>query len=291
MLIQNYLEMIIKWILTSGLQIIFVAVLMIIALNIVNNFTEKLIKNFISSNSDLEFEKRVNTLRSITKSVLDVLILVVGSMIILEKLGINIGPMLAAAGVLGLAVSFGSQRLVEDIISGFIILISDQIRVGDVAQIGDKSGLVEKIDLKMIVLRDVDGNVHFIRNGKIDTITNMTKDYSCYVFNIGIDCKENTDNVIEIIKSVDEDMRNNSQFTDDILEPIEVFGLDKFDDSAVIIKARTKTKPIMQWAVGREFNRRLKMAFDAHNIEIPFPHRTIFMEQKTKENQSQNKII
>ena len=285
--IQNYLDMMINWILTSGLQIIFVIVLMIIALKLVSGFTEKLVKNFVSSNSDLEFEKRVNTLRSITKSVLDILILVVGSMIILEKLGINIGPMLAAAGVVGLAVGFGSQRLVEDIISGFIILIGDQIRVGDVIQIADKSGFVEKVDLKMVVLRDIAGNVHFIRNGKIDTITNMTKDYSFSVFDIGVAYKENTDHVIEIIKSVDEDLRNNSQFTEDILESIEIFGLDKFDDSAVIIKARIKTKPIMQWAVGREFNRRLKMAFDAHNIEIPFPHRTIFMGQNTKEVQQQ----
>ena len=171
--IQLYLDMLIKWALTSGLKIIFVVILMILALKLVDNFTEKLIKNFVSSNYDSELEKRVHTLRTMTKSILDVLILAVGSMIILEKLGINIGPMLAAAGVVGLAVGFGSQRLVEDLISGFIILIGDQIRVGDVIKIGDKSGLVEKVDLKMVVLRDVEGSVHFIRNGKIDIITKL----------------------------------------------------------------------------------------------------------------------
>ena len=267
--IQLYLDMLTKWALTSGLKIIFVVILMILALKLVDNFTEKLIKNFVSSNYDAELEKRVHTLRTMTKSILDVLILAVGSMIILEKLGINIGPMLAAAGVVGLAVGFGSQRLVEDLISGFIILIGDQIRVGDVIKIGDKSGLVEKVDLKMVVLRDVEGNVHFIRNGKIDIITNMTKDYSYSVFDIGVSAKENIDNLIKIIKGIGEDLQNNSQHKHDILEPIEILGLDKFNDAAIIIKSRIKTKPIKQWAVGREFNLRLKRKFDELNIQIP----------------------
>jgi len=267
--LEFYLDMLLKWALTSGLKIIFVIILMIVSLKLVNNFTEKLIKNFINSHHDSELEKRVHTLRSITKSVLDVLILVVGSMIILEKLGINIGPMLAAAGVVGLAVGFGSQRLVEDLISGFIILVGDQIRVGDVIKIGDKSGLVEKVDLKMVVLRDMEGSVHFIRNGKIDIITNMTKDYSYSVFDIGVSSKENIDKVIEIIKNIGDDLQNNSQHQNEILEPIEIFGVDKFNDAAVIIKARIKTRPIKQWAVGREFNLRLKRKFDELNIEIP----------------------
>lgn len=267
--VQIYLDMLMKWALTSGLRIIFVVILMIVSLKLVNNFTEKLINNFVKSNNDSELEKRVHTLRSITKSILDIIILAVGSMIILEKLGINIGPMLAAAGVVGLAVGFGSQRLVEDLISGFIILVGDQIRVGDVIKIGDKSGLVEKVDLKMVVLRDIEGNVHFIRNGKIDIITNMTKDYSYSVFDIGVSSKENIDNVIQIIKGIGEDLQNNSENKYDILEPIEIFGLDKFNDAAVIIKARIKTKPIKQWAVGREFNLRLKRKFDELNIQIP----------------------
>ena len=267
--LQSYLDILVKWALTSGLKIIFIAVLMIIALKLVDNFTEKLIKNFVSSNCGSELEKRIHTLRTMTKSILDVLILSVGTMIILEKLGINIGPMLAAAGVVGLAVGFGSQRLVEDIISGFIILVGDQIRVGDVIKIGDKSGIVEKVDLKMVVLRGIEGNVHFIRNGKIDIITNMTKDYSYSVFDIGVSSKENVDNVIEIIKDIGEDLQNNSQHKHDILEPIEIFGLEKFNDSAIIIKSRIKTKPIKQWAVAREFNLRLKRKFDELNIQIP----------------------
>lgn len=266
--LNYYLNILAKWALSSGLQILLVAVLMIISLKLVNKFAEKLIANIVNSNYDSELEKRVQTLRSITKSILDVVILAVGAMIILEKLGINIGPMLAAAGVVGLAVGFGSQRLVEDIISGFIILIGDQIRVGDVIKIGDKSGLVEKIDLKMVVLRDIEGNVHFIRNGKIDTITNMTKDYSYSVFDINVSSKENIDNVLQVIKAVGEELQNFSQFKNDILEPIEILGLEKFSESSIIIKSRIKTLPIKQWNVGREFNLRLKKKFDELNIGV-----------------------
>ncbi len=282
---HNYLDKTVEWILTNGLQIVFVIVLMIISLKFVKTVTEKLILKIVQTDSDVEFEKRVNTLRSIITSFFEFLIFIIGSIIILEKLGVNTAPILAAAGVLGVAVGFGAKRLVEDIISGFLIIMWDQIRVGDVVQIEDKSGYVEKVDLKTVVLRDLSGNIHFIRNGKIDIITNMTKDFSCYVFDIGVAYKENVDAVIEILKSIDEDMRSNSEFKEDILEPIEIFGLDKFDESAVIIKARTKTKPIKQWAVGREFNRRIKQKFDEHGIEIPFPHRTLYVGESQKDKQ------
>jgi len=138
---------------------------------------------------------------------------------------------------------------------------------------------VEKINLRMTILRDLAGNVHFVRNGEINVVTNMTKEYSRYVFDIGVAYRENVDEVIEVIKEVDEQMRNDPQFAEDILEPIEILGLDRFADSAVIIKARTTTKPIKQWAVGREFNRRLKKVFDERDIEIPFPHLTLYPGQ------------
>jgi small conductance mechanosensitive channel len=178
--------------------------------------------------------------------------------------------------VLGVAVGFGAQQLVRDIINGFFILLDDQIRVGDVVDIAGKSGLVETVNLRMTTLRDAGGNVHFVRNGEITVVTNMTKEFSRYVFDIGVAYRENVDEVIRVIQLVDEDMRRDPVFQQDILEPIEVLGLDKFADSAVIIKARTKTRPLRQWAVGREFNRRLKMKFDEMGIEIPFPHMTLY---------------
>jgi small conductance mechanosensitive channel len=128
----------------------------------------------------------------------------------------------------------------------------------------------------MIVLRDLAGNVHYVRNGKVDVVTNMTKDYSRYVFNIGVAYREDVDDVIGVIKKVDEELRADPDFKNDIIQPIEVLGLDEFGDSALIIKARTTTKPIKQWRVGREFNRRLKIAFDKQGIEIPFPHLTLY---------------
>ncbi|MCX7966204.1 MAG: mechanosensitive ion channel family protein, partial [Syntrophorhabdaceae bacterium] len=212
-------------------------------------------------------------------------------MMILKELGINIGPVLAAAGIVGLAVGFGAQSLVKDVIGGFFIILEDQIRVGDVVEIGGKSGLVEKIGLKTTVLRDLSGNVHFVPNGEIKVVTNMTKEYSRYVIDIGIAYKEDVDRVMEVIKEIDEELRNDPEFKDDIIAPIEILGLDQFASSSIIIKARTTTLPIKQWRVGREFNRRIKKRFDELGIEIPFPHLTIFMGTDREGNQPPIKII
>ena len=224
-------------------------------------------------------QKRADTLSAVIAYLISATVIVVAALMVLAELDIQIGPVLAAAGVVGLAVGFGAQHLVQDVISGFFILLDDEIRVGDVVQIADKSGLVERLNLRMVVLRDLSGNVHYVRNGKIDIVTNMTKDYSRYVFDIGVAYREDVDEVIEVIKQVDEELRSDPAFGPDILEPIEILGLDQFAESAIIIKARTKTKPIKQWGVAREFNRRLKKRFDEKNIEIPFPHVTLCIGQ------------
>lgn len=284
--IEQYLDTVGKWFLSSGLQIILVLVLMLIALRVSKILSTRMLTVFSKrKQDDVEFKKRADTLASVIRYVLTVLIFIVAIMIILGELGIEIGPIIAAAGVVGLAVGFGAQSLVKDIISGFFILLEDQIRVGDVVQIAGKGGLVEKVNLKMTILRDLAGNVHYVPNGTIDVVTNMTKDYSRYVFEIGVAYREDVDEVIEVIKKVDETMRNDPAFSSDILEPIEILGLDQFADSAVVIKARTTTKPIKQWGVAREFNRRLKKAFDEQDIEIPFPHVTLYAGQP-KEGQA-----
>ena len=145
--------------------------------------------------------------------------------------------------------------------------------------IAGKGGLVENVNLRMTTLRDAAGNVHYVRNGEITVVTNKTKEYSRYVFEIGVAYRENVDEVIEVLKQIDEELRQDPAFGPDILEPLEIQGLDRFADSAVIIRARNKTKPIRQWAVGREFNRRMKKKFDELGIEIPFPHVTLYMGQ------------
>ena len=223
-----------------------------------------------------EAEKRIDTLTGILLGAVRIGLYTVFCIMLLGKFGIDIGPLLASAGILGLAVGFGAQELVRDYISGFFILLEDQLRAGDVAVINGTGGLVENIGLRTISLRDFSGTVHIFQNGKISSLSNMTKDWSAMVFDIGVAYKENVDQVMEIMKQVGDELQNDEKFGPDIIEPIEVFGLDSFGDSALVIKARLKTKPIQQWTIGREYRRRLKIAFDAQNIEIPFPHTTVY---------------
>ncbi len=265
---------------TAIIRVAVIIVITLIALRLSRILTRRIFQTIFKEDIEGEVKKRADTLSSLIRYTLNVVIMVVAFVMILGEFGVEIGPILAAAGIVGVAVGFGSQQLVQDVISGFFILLEDMIRVGDVVQIAGKGGLVEKVNLRMVILRDLAGNVHYVRNGHIDVITNMTKEYSRYVFDIGIAYRENTDEVVEVIKEVDEDMRNDETYKNDILEPIEILGVDQFADSAVIIKARTKTKPIKQWSVAREFNRRLKIAFDEKNIEIPFPHVTLYMGEE-----------
>lgn len=271
------MKKVLDWLFSSGLHILLVIILTWIAVKIIKKLSGRLIQLVAQQKDDGEFQKRMQTLGAMVRYVLLFAVIAVAVMIVMKELGIDIGPVLAAAGIVGLAVGFGAQSLVKDIISGFFILLEDQIRVGDVVNIGDKGGLVEKVSLRTTVLRDLAGNVHYVPNGHINVVTNMTKDYSRYVFDIGIAYREDVDEVIKVIKGIDEELRSDPEFKDDILEPIEILGLDQFADSAVVIKARTTTLPIKQWKVGREFNRRLKKRFDELNIEIPFPHVTLYM--------------
>lgn len=230
-----------------------------------------------------EAGKRAETLIRLLRQGIRIMIWVVALLIILRELGVDIAPILASAGILGLAVGFGAQNLVRDVIAGFFIILENQVRLGDVAIINGTGGLVEAINFRTLVLRDLSGTVHVFPNGTITTLSNMTREWSGYVFDIGVAYKEDVDTVIDIIKSVGEELAADEHFGPLIVEPIEVFGLDNFADSAVVIKGRLKTRPIQQWAVGREFRRRLKYAFDARGIEIPFPHRTLYVNDADRE--------
>lgn len=223
-----------------------------------------------------ELEKRADTLLNVVYSAVKITVWIISIMLILKHLGIDIAPLLAGAGIIGLAIGFGAQELVRDFISGFFILLENQIRTGDVAIINGTGGLVETISLRTIILRDLSGVVHVFQNGKINTLANMTKEWSGMVFDIGVAYKENTDDVMRIMKDVADEMRHDEYYGEQILEDIEIFGVDKFSDSAIIIKARMKTQPIKQWETGREYRRRLKLAFDEHGITIPFPQRTVY---------------
>ncbi|MEM6735749.1 MAG: mechanosensitive ion channel family protein [Bacteroidota bacterium] len=243
---------------------------------LLNRFRKSMISRVTQTENQIENEKRANTLFGLLNGIALAALWTVFIMILLKELGLDIRPLLAGAGIVGLAVGFGAQELVRDGISGFFLLMEDRIRAGDVIVVNGTGGLVEAINLRTVTLRDLSGVVHTFQTGKIDTLANMTKDWSAMVFDIGVAYKENVDKVIEVIREVGGKLYDDTEFKEKFVEPIEIFGLDKFGDSAVVIKARIKTKPSAQWALGREFNKRLKTAFDREGIEIPFPHRTIY---------------
>jgi small conductance mechanosensitive channel len=284
--LQNLLQNLYNWSVKELPIILLIIVITLITLRLYKYLVKRLKKIILKrlekkeATEALESEKRVETLMNILFSIGKIIIWGIFLMIILKKLGVDIGPILAGAGILGLAIGFGAQELVRDFISGFFILLENHIRAGDVAIINGTGGLVESIELRTTKLRDFTGTVHVFQNGKINTISNMTKDWSAVTFDIGVAYKEDVDQVMQIMKQVGEELHNDEEFKDKIIEPMEVFGVDSFADSAVIIKARIKTKPIQQWGVGREFRKRLKKAFDKNGIEIPFPHTTVYWGEK-----------
>jgi small-conductance mechanosensitive channel len=282
---ENILEMLsgLQWqvVAKRGATVFFTIILALVAqvvlLRLIRHLEKRLIDQKIAEGEPpSESAKRVRTLtRLVRQGSLLVLWIAVG-LVILPEFGVNIGPLLAGAGIAGLAVGFGAQNLVRDVISGFFLILEDQVRVGDVAVVNGTGGLVEQINFRTLVLRDLAGVVHIFPNGSINTLSNMTHDWSAYVFDIGVAYKENTDRVIELLHEICGKMRQDEKFGPCIIEDAEIFGVDKFGDSAVVIKGRIKTKPIRQWMVGREFLRRVKIAFDENGIEIPFPHRTVY---------------
>ena len=224
--------------------------------------------------------QRINTLFRILKNFASVTILVVVIMLVLSELGIKIGPLIAAAGVVGLAIGFGAQTLVKDIITGLFVVLEGQVTIGDIVEIAGHSGKVEAISIRTIRLRDVNGHLHVIPFSEVTTVKNITQDQDYHTFEIGVSYNEDVDDVIETLEKVGKDLQRDKDFKSKVNGEIEVFGLDKFDDSAIIIKGRIPTVHKQQWAVRREFNRRVKIAFDKNGIEIPFPQITISYEKK-----------
>jgi small conductance mechanosensitive channel len=216
-------------------------------------------------------EQRAQTLGSLFTNVA---LVVVATVTLLTVLGtfMDIGPILASVGVLGLAVSFGAQSLVKDVISGTFMLLEGQFGIGDVVRIGDTAGLVEKITLRTTILRDLHGVVHIIPNGAIDRVSNLTKTWSRAVLDIGVAYKEDVDQVIAVLKELGAEFHEDAEWGPLLVEPPQVLGIEQFADSAVVIRMNAKTLPLKQWDVARELRRRIKKRFDAEGIEIPFPH-------------------
>tara|TARA_B100001013_G_C24607875_1_gene441837 strand:+ start:229 stop:1137 length:909 start_codon:yes stop_codon:yes gene_type:complete len=231
---------------------------------------------------DVAQGQRINTLFRILKNFVSVAILVVIVMLVLSELGIEIGPLLAAAGVVGLAVGFGAQTLVKDIITGLFVILEGQVTIGDIVEVAGHSGTVEAITIRTMRLRDIEGHLHVIPFSEVTTVKNITQDQDYHTFEIGVSYNEDVDHVVETLENVGKNLQKDKNFKTKINGAIQVFGLDKFEDSAIIIKGRIPTLHKQQWAVRREFNRRVKIAFDKHGIEIPFPQTTISYEKKSK---------
>lgn len=224
-----------------------------------------------------EASQKMKTLVPMIRTTINIAAGFIGGIVILDRIGVNTTPILAGAGIVGLAIGFGSQTLVKDLINGLFILFEESIRVGDYVAVGNDEGIVEAVGLRTVKLRDVSGNVHVVPNSSVNSVMNYSKEFSRTVLDVGVAYREDVDEVMDIIKVIGEEMQKDPEYGKNILEPIEVFGLQKFDDSAIVIRARLTTKPLKQWGLKREFNRRIKKAFDQRGIEIPFPHRTIYM--------------
>ena len=250
------------WAYDEGLKVLLIVVLAyaltrIVAL-LVRRFEYEVSQG--KSLDALERGKRARTLGSLVSRVATIAIWSAAILMVLDQFHINIAPVLAGAGIAGLAVGFGAQTLVRDIISGFFLILEDQVRVGDVASINNVAGLVEQLNLRTIVLRDEEGAVHVFPNGAITTLANRSKDFSYYVIVLALPYSEDPDRVIAILKSVGEEIEQDREYGPFILEPIDIFGVDAFTEWSVQIKLRIKTVPLKQWEVGRELRKRIRRA-------------------------------
>jgi small-conductance mechanosensitive channel len=262
-----------QWASRTGLRIVAILVMAFVVVRLVSAVIVRAEHDLdVGSGLDaLERRKRAQTIASLARRTLSGLIWTCAILIVLRELDVDITPVLAGAGIVGLAIGFGAQTLVRDIITGFFLIVEDQVRVGDVAVVNGTGGLVEAINLRTIVLRDMEGVVHVFPNGEIKTLANRSKDFSFYVIDLGIEYDADVDVVAGLVQEAGRELQADPKYSPSILEPVEVLGVDDFKDSSVTIKVRIKTVPLKQWEVGRELRRRIKTLMDRQGVRIPFP--------------------
>jgi small conductance mechanosensitive channel len=261
------------------LHVVIILALTWLALRLSRRLLTRLRVHMQHELADFERIKRLDTLERVFRYVATVVITLVGSMLVLSEVGISIAPILATAGVLGIAIGFGAQSLVKDYFNGFFLLLENQVRVGDVVEVAGKGGLVEEMTLRYLRLRDYEGSVHTIPNGIVDTVTNRSRGFAFALLDVGVAYREDVDEVYAVMREVAAEMRADPELGERILDDLEIAGVDKWADSAVVIRCRFKVKPLEQWGVRRAFLYRLKKAFDAAGIEIPYPHLTLYAGQ------------
>lgn len=261
---------------TTAARVVLIAVAAWILIGALQRLIRLFRERLTARMEDREQVKRAQTLGRAFRYLVAVVVSLIAGMLILAELGVSVAPILGAAGVVGIAVGFGAQSLVKDYFTGFFILLENQIRQGDVVQVADKAGLVEEITLRYVRLRDYDGNVHYVPNSLITTVSNMSRGFAQAVLDVGVAYREDIDEAFAVMREVAAGMRADPAFGPRMLDDLEVAGVEKWADAAVVLRARLKTAPLEQWSVRREFFWRLKKAFDAHGIEIPYPHLTVY---------------
>jgi small-conductance mechanosensitive channel len=267
------------WLLGPGLRVGVIALLTYLFVRIVAVAAQRLedtMSGEATAAEVVERFKRARTLSRLVRNGLTALVVGVAFLMVLREIDVDVMPVLTGAGIVGLAVGFGAQTLVKDLISGFFLILENQVRVGDVVAINGTGGLVEAINIRTIVLRDLEGVVHVFPNGAIERLANRTKDFSYYLVDVGVAYKEDVDRVMTTLRRIGGELAADPVYGLSVLDPLEVLGVDAFDESQVTIKIRIKTVPLKQWEVGRELRRRIKNTFDAERIEIPFPHLSVY---------------
>jgi moderate conductance mechanosensitive channel len=270
-----------SWLLASGLRIVAIVVVAWLVLRVALLTTARLSRELSAGEGVdvLERTKRAQTLGSLIHNLLVVLVSSIALLMVLRELGVDIVPMLTGAGIVGVALGFGAQWLVRDVIAGFYLILDNQVRVGDVAAINGVGGVVEAINLRTIVLRDLEGTVHVFQNGAIVTLANRSKDFSYYVIDLNVAYGQDPDRIVRLVRQVGEDLLADPAYRPNILEPIEVLGVDAFLDTKLTVKLRIKTVPLKQWEVGRELRRRLLYAFDRQGVSLLTPAVHMVVEQ------------
>jgi len=276
--LSNIIRNITPWFFDHSIKIVAIIIIAYLIRKFVGIFIKKIIRKIIVSDHFLTKEaeiKREDTLISIFNVSLGILIWLLAFLMILQEIGIAIGPLLAAAGIAGLAFGFGGQYLIRDLISGLFIIMENQYRIGDVVCFDGTCGLVEDISMRMTTLRDLDGTVHHVPHGEIKKVSNLSKQFARVNLNMGIAYNSNLEQVISVVNKVGHELANDPAWKEFILKPPQFLRINDFGDSAIVIKILGDTKPLKQWDVTGELRKRLKIAFDQEGIEIPFPQRVV----------------
>jgi moderate conductance mechanosensitive channel len=266
-----------SWLLATSLRIAVIAVVAYLVIRIGSAATRRFEREMTTGTGldVIERTKRAKTFARLLQRTLTVVVAVMAGLMILRELDIDITPVLTGAGIAGLAIGFGAQTLVRDILSGFFLIFEDQVRVGDVVMVNGQGGLVEEVNLRTLVLRDEHGAVHIFPNGEVKTLSNMSKDFSYYVITVGVAYDEDVERATEAMADAAASLMNEAALTAYILAPLEIFGVDAFEPGQLVIKARIKTVPLKQWVVGRELRKRIARVFNERGIQMPSPRMVV----------------